>query len=321
MSLDPQVKVLLDAMAAAGGPKLNEMSPPEARAMFEAMRAAPPEPPELASVVDGKVTSPEGHVIPIRTYLPVSPSGSSSGEQRVENPPVCVYLHGGGWVIGSIESHDAPCRELAARSGCAVVSVEYRLSPETPFPGPLDDCVAAVEWVATNGAEIGVDGSRLVIAGDSAGGNLAAAVTLVARERGGPAIAGQVLVYPATDHGYGTQSAIDNAEGYLLTMDAMHWFTGHYLGADPARADDPLASPLRATDLGGLPPALVITAEFDPLRDEGEAYGHKLQDAGVATTVHRYDGQIHGFVGLFPMLDGGRDALQEMAEAVRSALR
>ena len=307
MPLDPQVQVLLDAMAAAGGPSLNEMSPPEARAMFEAMRAAPPESPELASVVDGKVTSPEGHVIPIRTYLPVG----------VDTPPVCVYFHGGGWVIGSIESHDAACRELASRAGCAVVSVEYRLSPETPFPGPLDDCVAATEWVAAHGAELGVDGSRLVVAGDSAGGNLAAAVTLVARERGRPSIAGQLLVYPATDHGYGTQSSIDNAEGYLLTMDAMHWFTGHYLAGDLEKVADPLASPLRASDHAGLPPAHVITAEFDPLRDEGEAYAAKLEAAGVPTTVHRYDGQIHGFVGLFPMLDGGRQALDEMAEAVR----
>jgi acetyl esterase len=233
---------------------------------------------------------------------------------------VCVYLHGGGWVIGSIESHDAPCRELAARSGCAVVSVEYRLSPETPFPGPVDDCVAATEWIAAHGEELGVDGSRLAIGGDSAGGNLAAVVCQVAKQRGGPAIAAQILVYPATDHGYETQSCIDNAEGYLLTMDAMHWFTGHYLGGDLSKAGDPLASPLRAGDVSGLPPALVITAEFDPLRDEGEAYGRKLEAAGVPVTIHRYDGQIHGFVGLFPLVDAGRDALQEMAEAVRAAL-
>ena len=311
MPVDPQVQVLLDAMAAQADVKLHEMTPVEARAMFEAMRVAPPELPELAAVTDGKVTSPEGHVVPIRTYLPVD----------VERPPVCVYFHGGGWVIGSIESHDAPCREIAARSGCAVVSVEYRLSPETPYPGPLDDCVAVTEWVAANGAELGVDGSRLVVAGDSAGGNLAAAVTLVARERGGPEIAGQVLVYPATDHGYGTQSSIDNAEGYFLTMDAMHWFTGHYLAGDLSKVSDPLASPLRATDHTGLPPALVITAEFDPLRDEGEAYGKKLQAAGVPTTIHRYDGQIHGFLGLYAMLDGGRAALDEIADSVRSAAR
>jgi acetyl esterase len=308
MPLDPQVKAVLDAMAQLNTTPLNEMSPADARAMFEASRMAPPEPPALASVVDTKVPGPGGTVIAIRVYRPT------------DDPelPVCVYFHGGGWVIGSIESHDASCRELAARSGCAVVSVEYRLSPETPFPGPLDDCVAATEWVAANGAEIGVDGARLVVAGDSAGGNLAAAVTLVAKQRGGPAIAGQVLVYPATDHAYGTQSCIDNAEGYMLTLPAMHWFTGHYLGGDLDKVNDPLASPLRADDLRELPPALVITAEFDPLRDEGEAYGAKLEAAGVATTVHRYDGQIHGFVGLFPLLDGGREALGEMADAVRA---
>jgi acetyl esterase len=306
MPVHPQVQPLLDAMAAMDGPKLHELSPTDARAMFEAMRTTPPTSPELASVVDAKVPSPDGHVIPIRVYRPAG----------VEDPAVCVYFHGGGWVIGSIESHDAACRELAARSGCAVVSVEYRLSPETPFPGPLDDCVAATEWVAANGAEIGVDGSRLVVAGDSAGGNLAAAVTLVARERGGPDIAAQVLVYPATDLTLSHASIEENGEGYFLTADAMRWFTGHY-GGDAAT--DPLVSPLHADDHTGLPPALVITAEYDPLRDEGEAYAAKLDAAGVPTTVHRYDGQIHGFLGLFPLLDDGRAALDEIAEAVRSA--
>ena len=310
MPLHPQVQPLLDAMNAMEGPKLHEMTPEEARAMFEAMRAAPPDPPELRSVEDHKVPSPDGHIIPIRVYRPIDGG---------DTPPVLVYFHGGGWVIGSIESHDAPCREIAARSGCAVVSVEYRLSPETTFPGPLDDCFAATQWVAANGAEIGVDGHRLSVGGDSAGGNLAAAVTLLAKQRGGPPITSQVLVYPATDHGYGTQSSIDNAEGYMLTMDAMHWFTGHYLGGDLTKVVDPLASPLRAEDLSGLPPALVITAEFDPLRDEGEAYGRKLQEAGVATTIHRYDGQIHGFFGLFPMLDDGKAALDEIAAAVKAA--
>jgi acetyl esterase len=310
MPVHPQVQPLLDAMAAMDGPKLHELSPVEARAMFEAMRAAPPTSPELASVVDAKVPSPDGHVIPIRVYRPAG----------VDDPAVCVYFHGGGWVIGSIESHDAASRELAARSGCAVVSVEYRLAPETPFPGPLDDCVAATEWVAANGAEIGVDGTRLAVAGDSAGGNLAAAVTLVARERGGPDIAAQVLVYPATELGLGSQSIIDNGEGYFLTADAMRWFTDHYFGGDASLAAEPLVSPLLADDHSGLPPALIITAEYDPLRDEGEAYGARLEAAGVPTTVHRYDGQIHGFVGLFPMLDSGGEALDEMAAALRSTL-
>lgn len=311
MPVHPQVQVLLDAMAAMEGPQLHEMTPAEARAMFEAMRATSPEPPELAAVEDAKVPSPEGHVIPVRVYRPLG----------ADLAPVCMYFHGGGWVIGSIESHDAVCRELAARSGCAVVSIDYRLSPETPFPGPLDDCVAATEWVAANGAELGVDGSLLAVAGDSAGGNLAAAVTLVAKQRGGPAIAGQVLVYPATDHAYELPSCVDNAEGFMLTTAAMHWFTGHYLGGDASLAADPLASPLRGDDLTGLPPAHVITAEYDPLRDQGEAYGHKLEAAGVPTTIHRYDGQIHGFVGLFPMLDDGKTALDEMAQALKAAVR
>ena len=315
--LHPQVQPLVDAMAAMEGPKLHEMSPVEARAMFEAMRMAPPDLPELASVTDGKVPSPDGHVIPIRTYLPKSPSGSESGKQAAERPGVCVYLHGGGWVIGSIESHDAPCRELAARSGCAVVSVDYRLSPETPYPGPLDDCVAVTEWIAANGDELGVDGSRLVVAGDSAGGNLAAAVTLVARERGTPPIAAQLLVYPATDLTLSHPSMIENGEGYFLTADAMRWFAGHY-GGDAAA--DHLVSPLHANDHSNLPPALVLTAEFDPLRDEGEAYAAKLEAAGVPTTLHRFDGQIHGFLGMYSMLDDGKTALDEMAAALRSAI-
>jgi len=307
MPLHPQVQPLIDAMAAMDGPKLHEMEPAAAREMFAAMRMAPPELPELASVTDEKVTSPDGHDIPIRVYLP----------NGADNPGVCVYFHGGGWVIGDIETHDAPCREIAARSGCAVVSVEYRLSPETKYPGPLEDCVAVTEWVAAKGGDIGVDGSRLVVAGDSAGGNLAAAVTLVARERGGPAIAGQVLVYPATDLTLSHPSITENGDGYFLTADAMRWFTGHY-GGDAA--GDPLVSPLHAPDHAGLPPALVLTAEFDPLRDEGEAYAAKLEAAGVPTTLHRFDGQIHGFLGMYGMLDDGRTALDEIAAAVRAAV-
>jgi acetyl esterase len=282
------------------------MAPPAAREMFAAMRMASPELPDLASVTDGTIPSPDGHDIPIRTYIPVG----------VANPAVCVYLHGGGWVIGSIETHDGPCREIAARSGCAVVSVEYRLSPETKHPGPLEDCMAVVEWIASKGADLGVDGSRLVIAGDSAGGNLAAAVALEARDRGGPRIAAQVLVYPVTDLSMGTPSYVDNAEGYFLTADAMRWFIDHY--CDGA-VEDPRVSPLKAGDHSGLPTALVITAEYDPLRDEGEAYARKLEAAGVPTTLHRFDGQIHGFLGMYGMLDDGKAALDEIAEAVRRA--
>jgi acetyl esterase len=308
MPLHPQVQPLVDAMAAMDGPKLHEMEPAAARAMFEAMRMAPPELPELASVTDAEVPSPDGHAIPVRVYVP----------KDVEQPPVVVYFHGGGWVIGSIESHDAPCRELAARSGCAVVSVDYRLAPETKYPGPLDDCLAATEWAAKSGHEHGFDGNRLVVAGDSAGGNLAAAVTLLAKHRGGtPAIAGQVLVYPATDLTLSHPSIEENGEGYFLTADAMRWFTGHY-GGDAAT--DPLVSPILAEDLSGLPPALVLTAEFDPLRDEGEAYAAKLQAAGVPTTLRRFDGQIHGFLGMYAMLDDGNVALDEIAQAIKQVV-
>lgn len=309
MPVDPQVQVLLDAMAQLDATPLHEMSPTEARAMFEATRMAPPEPPTLASIEDAKVPGPDGNVVPIRVYRPVGD----------DSPPVCVYFHGGGWVIGSIESHDPQCRELAARSGCAVVSVEYRLAPEAKFPAPAEDCFAATAWVAEHAREIGVDGSRLAVAGDSAGGNLAAVVCQMALARGGPAIAQQNLVYPCTDHSYPFASCVDNADGFMLTMDAMRWFTGHYLN-DEHDIDNPYASPLRG-ELAALPPALVITAELDPLRDEGEAYAAKLAAAGVPTVLHRYDGQIHGFVGLFAMLDGGSAALDESAAALRAALR
>ena len=311
MPLDPQAAALLDALAVAteGKPKTHEVSPVEARRMYEAMAEARTSDEPLAAVEDRTLPGPAGE-LPIRIYRP-----ECDGP-----PPVVVFFHGGGWVVGSIATHDALCRSLASRSGCAVVSVEYRLSPEAAFPEPLDDAYAATAWVAANGDELGVDPGHLAVAGDSAGGNLAAAVCLLARDRGGPAIDLQLLVYPALDHRYGHQSCVDNAEGYFLTMDSMHWFTGHYLGGDLAQAAHPHASPLCAPDLSGLPPAHVVTAEFDPLRDEGEAYAKALADAGVPATLTRYDGMVHGFVSMFGLLDQGDAGLQECAEVIRSAL-
>jgi acetyl esterase len=228
-----------------------------------------------------------------------------------------VFFHGGGWVIGSIHSHDNTTGRLAAESGCTVVSVEYRLAPEHPFPAPAEDAYAATAWVAAHAGDLGLDAGRLAIAGDSAGGNLAAVVALLARERGGPRIAYQVLIYPNVDVRVQTASRRDlGDQPYLLSNRALAWFEDHYIG--DAEIDWRL-SPLRADDLTGLPPAFVLTAELDPLRDEGEAYATRLRQAGVPTTYHQADGMIHGFFS-FPV-DGAAAAREVLTTAVRGALR
>jgi acetyl esterase len=233
--------------------------------------------------------------------------------------PVLVFFHGGGWVIGDVESYDATCRQLANTSGCVLVSVEYRRAPEHKYPAAADDAYAATVYVAAHADEFGGDASRLAVGGDSAGGNLAAVVAQMARDRGGPAIAFQLMVYPVTDYSFETASYSENAEGYLLTTEAMRWFWGHYLST----ADDgkqPYASPLRAADLRNLPPAHIVTAEFDPLRDEGEAYAAALAKAGVKATFHRYDGMIHGFFQWSPMIPQSRALIEECGAALREAL-
>ncbi|MXV80066.1 MAG: alpha/beta hydrolase, partial [Chloroflexi bacterium] len=257
----PETQGLLAMLEEAGGPDIFEQTPEEARvaiAGFAAMQAGAPEP---ARVEDRTVPGPAGD-IPIRVY-------ASEGD----NLPVVMYFHGGGWVLGDIESHDGTCKQLLAELGDAVVvSVHYRLAPEDKYPAAADDCYAAAAWVAENGGEIGADGSRMAVCGDSAGGNLSAVVSQMARDKGGPAIAAQVLHVPVTDHNYSYPSYTENAEGMLLTRASMVWFWDHYLpNADAGQ--EAYASPIKANDLSGLPPALIQTAEFDPLRDEGEAYG------------------------------------------------
>ncbi len=308
MPVDPQVQLLLDALAAAEAPPLHTLSPEDARAAYAALAVARTGTGDAASTEDLVVAGPAGDV-PVRVYRPEGADAPA---------PVCVFFHGGGWVIGSIETHDALCTALAARSGVVIVSVEYRLSPEAPYPAALDDCLAATRWVADNAAELAVDPRRLAVGGDSAGGNLAAAVAIRARDEGAPAIAFQLLVYPVLDHSFDQPSYVENAEGYFLTADGMRWFSSHYLGG--TSPTEPLAAPLHAPDLTGLPPALVLTAEFDPLRDEGEAYGARLSEAGVATTVRRYDGMVHGFVSMYALVDAGSRGLDECATALRQAL-
>jgi acetyl esterase len=293
MPIDPVAALLLQQMAAQAAPPLNEMSPAEARLAAEGFRALAGEPEPVAAVSDRTIPGPAKD-IPIRIY---TPAGAGS-----EALPCLVYYHGGGWVLGDIIGTDNICRAVANRTGCKIVSVEYRLAPEHKFPAPLDDCYAALQWVAENGGSIGVDTGRLAVGGDSAGGNLAAAVALRARDERGPTLRMQLLVYPVTNHDFGTASYQQNGDGYLLTQDMMKWFWNHYLnGAHESKKA--LASPLQAVDLSGLPRTFVLTGEFDPLRDEGEAYAARLREAGVKVALKRYDGQIHGFwqmPGVFP---------------------
>ena len=309
MPLDPQAQALLEQIALLGGPKLNELTPPEAREVYRAFAAIKPV-PETAAVSDHVIPVADGEIA-ARMFLPM-------GCDPVNPLPVLVWLHGGGWVVGDLTTSDATAAELANASGCAVLNVDYRLAPEYAFPTPLEDAYAAVQWVVDAAGDLGVDQRRVAVGGDSAGGNLAAAVCLLAQQLGGPDIRFQLLVYPVTDGRRSYPSIRENGEGYLLEAPTLEWFWNCYLGdADP---ETPLASPLYAPDLSGLPSALVITAEFDPLRDEGEAYAARLSQAGVIVESSRYDGQIHGFFSMSGIMDAGDKAIDEASRALRAAL-
>jgi acetyl esterase len=309
MPLDIQMKSLLDAMAAAKNPAFHTLTPQEAR-RIAAARPQPGEPEPVAKVEDRTIPSAGGD-IPIRIYTPagVPPFG------------VLVYFHGGGWVIGNIAMTDQPCRLLANVSGCMVVSVEYRLAPEHKFPAGPEDCYAATKWVSDNAAALGIDPKRIAVGGTSAGATLAAAVALMARDRGGPHIAYQLLVYPATTAELITESHSQFAKDnyYILSCADMEWFWGHYLAKDEDRKN-PYACPAYAKSLSGLPPALVITAEYDPLRDEGEAYAVRLSDEGVSTILKRYEGVTHGFFGMPGLLEKAKAAIGDAADALRNAI-
>ena len=305
MPLDPQAQAVIDAVNALGLPAVWEVTPEQARANA----AARPRPagPEVAAVENRSIPGPDGDV-PVRIYTPEG-----------DGPfPILVWYHGGGWVVGDLESADSTSRHLCKGAGCVVVSVDYRLSPETKFPGPAEDCYAATVWAADNAASIGGDASRLAVGGDSAGGNLAAGVSLMAADRNGPAIVHQLLVYPVTDRNYQTASYVNNATGYMLARDAMQFYWDAYLDNE-ADADNPYAAPMQADSLVGQPSALVITAEYDPLRDEGEAYGRRLQEAGVDTKISRYDGMIHGFFGMVGIMDKSGQVMEEATTALRVA--
>ena len=305
MPLDPQAKAVMDQVAALGFPAAHTVSPQQARANAQARpRAAGP---EVARVENRTIPGPDSQ-LPVRIY---TPPGNGPF-------PALVWFHGGGWVVGDLESADATARHLTLGAGCVVVSVDYRLAPEAKFPGPAEDCYAATQWVAEHADEIGVSGNNLAVGGDSAGGNLAAAVCLMVKDRGGPPLGMQLLVYPVTDRAFQTDSYVDNAEGYSLTRDTMIWYWDHYLAND-ADANNPYAAPQQAQDLRGLPSAVVITAEYDPLRDEGEAYAHRLEAAGVPTTCTRYPGMIHGFFGMSAVVDKGKDAIAQASAALIAA--
>ncbi len=307
MPLDPVMARLLEPQKSAFSEDVLKLEPAVLRqAMKEAGPALGGAGPEVAKVENRSIPGPAGEV-PVRIYWP-----GGAGPH-----PVLVYFHGGGFVLCDLDSHDGTCRLLTSGAGCITISVDYRLAPEHRFPAAPEDCYAATCWAASNAAGLGGDPERIAIGGDSAGGNLAAVVALMARERGGPGLVHQLLVYPVTDHELDTPSYRQNADGYMLTRDAMAWFWKHYLER-PADGENPHASPLRASDLSGLPPATLITAEFDPLRDEGEAYAQRLRDAGVAVDLRRYDGVIHGF---FAMLDlsQARDAVAQACSGLKAS--
>jgi acetyl esterase len=309
MALDPQARAVLDQMAETTAPLINELSVDEARLTSATMAAMQGFPEPVGSVEDRKLPGPGGY-IPVRIYMPFGK----------EPFPVLVYFHGGGWVIGDIESSDGLCRTLSNAVGCIVVSVDYRLAPEHPFPAAADDAYHATLWAATNASSFGADDSRIAVCGDSAGGNLAAVIAQIARDRGKPGICFQLLIYPVTDAACDTPSYSENAEGYFLTRDAMHWFWNHYIRNDADRIH-PYASPLRASNFACLPPALVITAEFDVLRDEGERYAERMRAAGTPVQLTRYDGMIHGFFTMSAIIDQGRTAIKQSAAALRAAFK
>jgi acetyl esterase len=306
--LHPDAAAILATVAAAGIPPWHTLPPAEGREVYR-RRAALFEGSKLAvdNVWDTTIPS-DGGPLGIRVYRPDGPAR-----------PIFVYLHGGGWTLGDLDSHDAVCRRISVASDCVVVSLDYRLAPEHPYPAALDDTIAALHWVAEHGAEVGGDQTRLALGGDSAGGTLTAAAVMRLRDEGGPRVALQVLIYPATEASFEMLSFYENGVGYFLTTADVVWFWRNYLGGDPATAADPYACPGRARDLRDLPPAVVITGDFDPLRDDGDIYAHKLRAAGVPVVARRFPGMIHGFVALPVEIPAGRRAIQMIARATRRA--
>jgi acetyl esterase len=312
MALDPESQRLIDLMAAANRPAWNTLSAQAARDLYLSLRpgAQGPRPAEV-TVVDRTIPGPAGELT-VRLYRPASAPADAK-------LPALVYAHGGGWVFGNLDSHDVLCAQLALEAGIAVFHVDYRLAPEARFPGAFDDVVAALKWVAANGASVVIDPTRLAIGGDSAGGNLAAAVSLWARDHGGPKLLMQLLAYPVTDAVARAESYRHFEDGYGLNAVTMEWFFDHYTPDRTSRGDWRV-SPLRAASLAGLPPALVVTAGYDPLRDEGRAYAWRLQQEGTQADLVEFGGMLHGFLSSPMLLHGARRGTTICAAALREAL-
>ena len=303
--LDPQARALIDLMIEKGVPPTHTLTPAQARSFYRDRRGfTQPEPPPMAEVLDMKAGS-----VPVRLYRPTAAQTSQ---------PVLVYLHGGGWTIGDLDTHDVLCRQLARDGACTVVSVDYRMGPEHRFPAAVDDCVDAFDWLRAHAQELQLDTSRMAVGGDSAGGNLAAALCLVQREAGRPMPAYQLLIYPATDMRAVAPSHTTNGQGYMLTNDSIAYYRGNYT-AEQADWDDWRASPLLAPSHAGLPPALVMTAGFDPLRDEGLQYANALSAAGVPTQYVCFERQIHGFITMGRVIEEAHTAVGLCGAALRRA--
>jgi acetyl esterase len=312
-ALNPQARQVLDLMAASGAPTLDQLAPAEARAASQAgflMLQGPK--PEVASTADLKADGAAGP-IPVRVYRPL---GSTADEVL----PVCLYFHGGGFVIGDITIYDNLCRMLSNAARCAVVSVEYRLAPEARFPAAVDDCWAATRWVAAQAGALKVDAQRMAVAGDSAGGNLAAVVALMARDAGAPKLSHQLLIYPVVQLGE-TDSLKRNGDGYFLTATLMQYFVGHYLGDNAAAAQDWRLAPVLAASHAGLPPASILVAGFDPLHDDGVAYADKLRAAGVPVKFTTLPDQIHGFVSMDGAIAAAKPAIEALGRELAGSLR
>jgi acetyl esterase len=305
VTLDPDAAFVFKAFQEAGRPAYETLSPTEARDYYlQARLVTNPEPPELKSVAPLAIPSPHG-LIPARIYTPKRLSQTNG------LAPGLVFFHGGGWVIGDLDTHDVVCRRLADEGRLMVISVDYRLAPEHKFPAAVDDAIAAATWIAAHARELGIDAARLLVGGDSAGGNLAAVVAIAARDGNGPAIAGQLLIYPATDFAMTHPSHSEPETSILLTHSVIRWFRDHYLN-DAADVHDWRASPARVTTLTGLPPAYVLTAGADPLRDEGDEYARRLKQAGVPVTHRIFPGQFHGFFTMGKLLQQANVAAREI---------
>ncbi len=308
--IDLKLKAMLDQIAAAGVPDIGELPPETARPLYRQILTAGDLPPADVQTEDRRIPGPAGPLT-VRIYSPREKASKAQG--------LVLYCHGGGFVLGDLDTYDSVCRAICRESGCVVVSVDYRLAPEHPFPAAVEDCYAALAWVADHAVELGGDAQRLGVCGDSAGGNLAAVLALLARQ-GGPEILYQLLIYPVTTAKPGELASHNTfAEGYILSLKAMCAFTGHYFG-DSVQAPDFRGAPLLADDLSGLPPALILVGGYDVLRDDGIAYAERLIEAGVETTLVEYAGLSHGFINMAATLSGGRLALNQVGAALGLAL-